>query len=53
LIVAEAGGRVTGMDGSRFDPAAQHLLASNGAVHGQMLDVIRAFEAERSRKRTD
>jgi myo-inositol-1(or 4)-monophosphatase len=45
LIVAEAGGRVTGMDGSPFDPAAAHLVASNGHVHEQMLDVIRAFRA--------
>jgi len=37
LIVREAGGRVTGMDGSQFDPAAAHLLASNGRVHDEML----------------
>ena len=43
LIVTEAGGRVTGMDGSDFDPVAAHLVASNGAVHAAMLDVIRAF----------
>jgi len=41
LIAAEAGGRVTGMDGSRFDPAAAHLLASNGRIHDAMLAVIR------------
>jgi len=41
LIVEEAGGRITGMDGSPFDPAAAHLVASNGHVHTQMLDVIR------------
>ena len=41
LIVEEAGGRVTGMDGSPFDPASAHLVASNGHVHEQMLDVIR------------
>ena len=40
LIVTEAGGRVTGMDGSPFDPAAAHLVASNGRVHDAMLDVI-------------
>lgn len=53
LIVAEAGGRVTGMDGTPFDPAAAHLIASNGHVHDAMLDVIREFRAERARKRTD
>jgi myo-inositol-1(or 4)-monophosphatase len=41
LIVEEAGGRITGMDGSPFDPAAAHLVASNGHIHDQMLDVIR------------
>ena len=40
LIVEEAGGRITGMDGSRFDPAAAHLVASNGQIHEAMLDVI-------------
>jgi myo-inositol-1(or 4)-monophosphatase len=41
LIVGEAGGRVTGMDGTPFDPAAAHLVASNGRLHEQILDVIR------------
>jgi myo-inositol-1(or 4)-monophosphatase len=41
LIVEEAGGRVTGMDGGPFDPCAAHLLATNGAVHDAMLNVIR------------
>lgn len=40
LIVSEAGGRVTGMDGAPFRAAAGHLVASNGAVHAPMLDVI-------------
>jgi myo-inositol-1(or 4)-monophosphatase len=40
LIVSEAGGTVTGMDGSEFDPGAAHLVASNGRVHTAMLDVI-------------
>ena len=41
LVVEEAGGRITGMNGAPFDPAAAHLVASNGAIHEQMLDVIR------------
>ena len=40
LIVEEAGGRVTGMDGSPFDPAAGHLVASNGHVHDEMTRLI-------------
>ena len=31
------------MDGSPFDPAAAHLVASNGRVHDEMLTVIREF----------
>jgi myo-inositol-1(or 4)-monophosphatase len=45
LIVEEAGGRMTGIDGSGFDPAAGHLVASNGRVHQAMLDVVRQFRA--------
>jgi myo-inositol-1(or 4)-monophosphatase len=51
-VVEEAGGRVTGMDDTPFDPAAAHLIASNGRVHDQMLAVIREFRAARARKRT-
>jgi myo-inositol-1(or 4)-monophosphatase len=46
LIVREAGGLVTGMDGSPFDPVAAHLVASNGHVHAEMLAVIRNFRNE-------
>jgi myo-inositol-1(or 4)-monophosphatase len=45
LIVAEAGGRITGMDGASFDAAAAHLVASNGSVHDEMLSTIREFRA--------
>lgn len=40
LIVREAGGRVTGLDGSPFDPRHGHVVASNDLLHGSMLDVI-------------
>ncbi|HKE84076.1 MAG TPA: inositol monophosphatase family protein [Vicinamibacterales bacterium] len=52
LIAAEAGGRITGMDGSPFNPAAAHLVASNGHIHDAMLDVIRGVK-ERRRNRTN
>jgi myo-inositol-1(or 4)-monophosphatase len=52
LIVTEAGGRVTGMDGSPFDPVAAHLVASNGHLHEAMLAVIREFRAQRAPNRT-
>ena len=47
LIVAEAGGRVTGTDGSAFASRAGHVLASNGRLHEAMLAVIRAFQTSR------
>jgi myo-inositol-1(or 4)-monophosphatase len=50
LIVSEAGGRVTGMDGNPFDPAAAHLVASNGHVHTEVVETIRAFRGERASK---
>lgn len=52
LIAKEAGGRVTGMDGSPFDPAAAHLVTSNGHVHDAILAVIADFRAGRAPERT-
>lgn len=40
LVVEEAGGCVTGMDGTPFDVRAGHVLATNGLVHGEMLAII-------------
>jgi myo-inositol-1(or 4)-monophosphatase len=48
LVVTEAGGRVTGMDGGTFDARAGHLVASNGLVHDAILDVIRDSRAGRT-----
>jgi myo-inositol-1(or 4)-monophosphatase len=48
LVVAEAGGRITGMDGAAFDVRAGHLVASNGRVHDAMLEVIRDSLAGRA-----
>jgi len=49
LIVAEAGGRVTGTDGAPFASRAGHVLASNGYVHDEMLGIIRDFRAHSPR----
>lgn len=40
LIVQEAGGRVSGLDGGAWDAHAGHVVASNGHVHDEMLRVI-------------
>jgi len=47
LLIEEAGGRVSAIDGGPFDSRQGEIVASNGRVHDQILDVIR------SRKRTD
>jgi myo-inositol-1(or 4)-monophosphatase len=49
LIVAEAGGRVTGVEGQPFTSRGGHVLASNGYVHDDMLAVIRGFREQFSR----
>lgn len=41
LIVEEAGGMVTTVDGAAFSSRAGSVLATNGRIHAQMLDVIR------------
>lgn len=40
LIVEEAGGRVTGLDGAPWNAHHGHIVASNGHVHDEMLRVI-------------
>jgi myo-inositol-1(or 4)-monophosphatase len=40
LILEEAGGQITGIDASPFDVRRGHVLASNGHLHGAMLDVV-------------
>jgi myo-inositol-1(or 4)-monophosphatase len=41
LMVQEAGGRVTALDGGPFVPATRQCLASNGLIHDAMLDIAR------------
>jgi myo-inositol-1(or 4)-monophosphatase len=40
LLVEEAGGHVTGFAGGSFDPFGGELLASNGAIHSQVVDIL-------------
>lgn len=41
LLVEEAGGRVTLVDGSPWTPEATSILASNGLLHDQLLECLR------------
>jgi myo-inositol-1(or 4)-monophosphatase len=45
IIVEEAGGRVTKLDGSPFDNHTPSLLCTNGKIHDEMLDVLRSLPA--------
>jgi myo-inositol-1(or 4)-monophosphatase len=40
LILEEAGGKVTGMDGKDWNPDAGHILATNGLIHDEVLRII-------------
>lgn len=40
LLVEEAGGRVTALDGGPLDRAAPALVASNGHIHSQMIAIL-------------
>lgn len=47
LLVQEAGGTVTGLDGGVWDPEGGHLLASNGPLHAAMCEVVQQFRDRR------
>ncbi len=40
LMVEEAGGRVTDFEGKKFSPYQHRILATNGHIHDEMLDII-------------
>ena len=50
LIVAEAGGRVTNMDGRLFSSRGRDVLATNGRLHDDMLKVIADFRESAGRR---
>jgi myo-inositol-1(or 4)-monophosphatase len=48
LIVTEAGGRITNMDGRPFASRGRDVLATNGLLHDDMLSVIAGFVRDSS-----
>jgi len=44
LLVSEAGGRVTSLQGGAFSSRERTVLASNNLIHDAMLDVVRSVE---------
>lgn len=53
LMLAEAGGRITALDGSPFDVRQGQLMASNGILHPALLEVVRRWREQRSAGRHD
>ena len=49
LIVREAGGRVTRFDGSEFRVEGKQILASNGRVHDEMMEILKRAPQEGAR----
>ena len=47
LVVTEAGGRISDVRGGDFNLLGDDVFASNGLVHGQMLEVFAAILARR------
>jgi myo-inositol-1(or 4)-monophosphatase len=40
LIVEEAGGKITDFDGNDYSPYQPHLLATNGHIHTELLEIV-------------
>jgi myo-inositol-1(or 4)-monophosphatase len=40
LIVEEAGGRVSDFTGSRYSPYQPHIIATNGKIHDELMEVV-------------
>jgi myo-inositol-1(or 4)-monophosphatase len=53
LIIAEAGGSVSNMDGSPLDLGAGNIVASNRLLHREMLEVIGATRPEADRRHAE
>lgn len=45
LLVEEAGGRVTGRRGEPFAVERGYVVATNGRIHGELLEVLRTVDA--------
>jgi myo-inositol-1(or 4)-monophosphatase len=41
VIVTEAGGRLTNFDGTRCDLNSRQVVASNGGIHAQLLEIVK------------
>jgi myo-inositol-1(or 4)-monophosphatase len=53
LLVEEAGGRISDLEGRPFRVREGRLVATNGRVHDEMVETIASYRADRARNRTD
>ena len=53
LLVEEAGGRVSNMDGTKLDTSAAQIIASNGRLHQQMVETLAAIRPEAERRHAE
>ncbi|MBE0557955.1 MAG: inositol monophosphatase, partial [Proteobacteria bacterium] len=44
LLVIEAGGIVTDLPGDPYRLDSPHILASNGLIHGEIVDILSATD---------
>ncbi len=51
IILREAGGKVTGVDGKKFDIRKGDVLASNRLIHGQLLRIVEESSNKQRRSR--
>jgi myo-inositol-1(or 4)-monophosphatase len=50
LVLTEAGGTITALDGSPFDVRGGQLMASNGLIHPALVDVATDWQAAGNRR---
>jgi len=48
LMLVEAGGRITALDGGPYDVRRGQLMASNGAIHDTLLGLVRRWREGRT-----
>lgn len=53
LIVEEAGGQVSNLDGTMLDISAAQIVASNGHLHQQMVETLAAIRPEAERRQAE
>ena len=53
LIVQEARGRATNIDGSELNVAAANILATNGRLHDELVEAIAQTRPEADRRHAE